>query len=60
VRHLLVTVQDITARMELEAKLMDERQRSQKEFSMLLRAFDADPAMLRQFVARPKAPAGSQ
>lgn len=52
VRHLLVTVQDITARMELEAKLMDERQRSQKEFSMLLRAFDADPAMLRQFVAR--------
>lgn len=52
VRHLLVTVQDITTRMELEAKLMDERQRSQKEFSMLLRAFDADPAMLRQFVAR--------
>jgi two-component system chemotaxis sensor kinase CheA len=52
VRHLLVTVQDITARMELETKLMDERQRSQKEFSMLLRAFDADPAMLRQFVAR--------
>jgi two-component system chemotaxis sensor kinase CheA len=51
VRHLLVTVQDITARMELETKLMDERQRSQKEFSMLLRAFDADPAMLRQFVA---------
>jgi two-component system chemotaxis sensor kinase CheA len=36
VRHLLVTVQDITARMELEAKLMDERQRSQKEFAMLL------------------------
>ncbi len=52
VRHLLVTVQDITTRMELEAKLLDERQRSQKEFSMLLRAFDADPAMLRQFVAR--------
>lgn len=52
VRHLLVTVQDITARMELETKLMDERQRSQKEFSMLLKAFDADPAMLRQFVAR--------
>ena len=55
VRHLLVTVQDITARMELETKLMDERQRSQKEFSMLLRAFDADPAMLRQFVARAEA-----
>ncbi|MBX3653428.1 MAG: type IV pili methyl-accepting chemotaxis transducer N-terminal domain-containing protein [Ramlibacter sp.] len=52
VRHLLVTVQDITARMELEARLLDERQRSQKEFAMLLKAFDADPAMLRQFVAR--------
>lgn len=52
VRHLLVTVQDITARMELEHKLLDERQRSQKEFAMLLKAFDADPAMLRQFVSR--------
>jgi two-component system chemotaxis sensor kinase CheA len=52
VRHLLVTVQDITARMELEAKLHGERQRSQKEFAMLLRAIDADPAMLRQFVTR--------
>ncbi len=51
VRHLLVTVQDITARMELEARLTGERQRSQKEFAMLLKAFDADPAMLRQFVA---------
>ena len=40
------------ARMELEAKLMGERQRSQKEFAMLLKAFDADPAMLRQFVQR--------
>lgn len=52
VRHLLVTVQDISTRMELERKLQTERQRSQKEFAMLLRAVDADPAMLRQFVAR--------
>jgi signal transduction histidine kinase len=52
VRHLLVTVQDISARIELEAKLHTERQRSQKEFSMLLRAIDADPALLRQFVTR--------
>lgn len=52
VRHLLVTVQDISARIELERKLQDERTRSQKEFAMLLRAFDADPALLRQFVAR--------
>lgn len=52
VRHLLVTVQDISARVELERKLQAERQRSQKEFSMLLKAIDADPALLRQFVAR--------
>lgn len=52
VQHLLVTVQDITARIELEHKLQSERQRSQKEFAMLLRAVDADPALLRQFVAR--------
>jgi two-component system chemotaxis sensor kinase CheA len=52
VNHLLVTIQDTTARMELERKLQDERQRSQKDFSMLLKAFDADPAMLRQFVQR--------
>ncbi|MBA2963622.1 MULTISPECIES: ATP-binding protein [Ramlibacter] len=50
VRHLLVTVQDITARIELERKLGEERQRSQKEFGMLLKAIDADPALLRQFV----------
>jgi two-component system chemotaxis sensor kinase CheA len=52
VRHLLVTVQDISARVELERKLQTERQRSQKEFSMLLKAIDADPALLRRFVAR--------
>jgi len=52
VRHLLVTVQDISARIELERKLQSERQRSQKEFAMLLKAIDADPAVLRQFVAR--------
>ena len=61
VRHLLVTVQDISARIELEAKLQSERQRSQKEFAMLLKAIDADPALLRQFVdARRNQPAGSQ
>ncbi|AMO21964.1 hypothetical protein GCM10027034_22340 [Ramlibacter solisilvae] len=52
VRHLLVTVQDISARIELEHKLQAERQRSQKEFAMLLKAIDADPATLRQFVSR--------
>lgn len=52
VRHLLVTVQDISDRVALEHTLKAERLRSQKEFAMLLAAFDADPAMLRQFVAR--------
>jgi HPt (histidine-containing phosphotransfer) domain-containing protein len=52
VRHLLVTVQDISARIELQHKLAAERQRSQQEFEMLLKAIDADPALLRQFVAR--------
>ncbi|MES2947245.1 MAG: ATP-binding protein [Pseudomonadota bacterium] len=52
VRHLLVTVQDISERVALEHSLKAERLRSQKEFAMLLAAFDADPAMLRQFVTR--------
>lgn len=52
VRHLLVTVQDISERIALEEKLKTERLRSQKEFAMLLTAFDTDPAMLRQFVTR--------
>ncbi|HSV81217.1 MAG TPA: ATP-binding protein [Ramlibacter sp.] len=55
VRHLLVTVQDISARIELERKLATERVRSQKEFEMLLKAIDADPALLRRFVARAEA-----
>lgn len=52
VRHLLVTVQDVSDRKALEDQLKVERQQSQKEFGMLLKAFDTDPAMLRQFVAR--------
>jgi len=52
VQHLLVTVQDVSARIELEHKLQSERLRSQKEFEMLLKAVNTDPALLRQFVAR--------
>jgi two-component system chemotaxis sensor kinase CheA len=52
VRHLLVTVQDISQRVALEHKLKVERQRSQQEFAMLLKAFDTDPTTLRQFIAR--------
>jgi len=52
VRHLLVTVQDISQKVELEERLKVERQRSQKEFSMLLKAFETDPATMRSFVER--------
>jgi two-component system chemotaxis sensor kinase CheA len=55
VRHLLVTVQDISQKVELEARLHGERQRSQKEFSMLLKAFETEPAMMRSFVDRSEA-----
>ena len=55
VRHLLVTVQDISQKVELEARLQGERQRSQKEFSMLLKAFETEPAMMRSFVDRSEA-----
>ncbi len=55
VRHLLVTVQDITQKVELQAKLSGERQRSQKELSMMLKAFETDPAMMRGFVERAEA-----
>lgn len=55
VRHLLVTVQDISQKVELELRLQSERQRSQKEFSMLLRAFENDPVLIRDFVDRSQA-----
>ena len=52
VRHLLVTVQDISQKVELEERLQNERKRSHKEFSMLLTAFETDPATMRGFVER--------
>ena len=55
VRHLLVTVQDISQKVDLEERLQNERQRSQKEFSMLLKAFETDPATMRSFVERSEA-----
>jgi len=55
VRHLLVTVQDITQKVELQARLAGERQRSQKELSMMLKAFETEPAMMRAFVERAEA-----
>jgi two-component system, chemotaxis family, sensor kinase CheA len=55
VRHLLVTVQDISPRMELEKKIKAERSRAEKEFSMLLRAVETEPTTLRMFVDRSEA-----
>jgi len=52
VRHLLVTVQDVSERVTLEQQLQGERQRAQREFDLLLRAFEAEPAALRRFVER--------
>jgi HPt (histidine-containing phosphotransfer) domain-containing protein len=55
VRHLLVTVQDITAVVELQRKLASQHQHAQQEFEMLLGATQADPGALRQFVTRAEA-----
>ncbi|GAB4555723.1 MAG: hypothetical protein Tsb007_13060 [Rhizobacter sp.] len=55
VKHLLVTVQDVTTRIELEKKLEGEQRRAQREFDLLVRAFEADPASLRSFVDRAEA-----
>ena len=52
VKHLLVTMQDVTTRIELEKKLEGEQRRAQREFDLLVRAFEADPASLRSFVDR--------
>jgi len=52
VRHLLVTMQDITPRMVLEKQLDAERSRARKEFSSLVEALKADSGTLRQFVER--------
>jgi two-component system chemotaxis sensor kinase CheA len=50
VRHLLVTVQDVTTRVELERRLQGEQQRAQREFDLLMRAFETEPVALRRFV----------
>ncbi|WP_168734352.1 type IV pili methyl-accepting chemotaxis transducer N-terminal domain-containing protein [Pseudothauera nasutitermitis] len=52
VRHLLVTMQDITARVALEQQIDAERGRARQEFSSLVQALGADTGALRHFVAR--------
>ncbi len=55
VKHLLVTVQDVTPRVELEKRLAGEQRRAQREFDLLVQAFEADPTALRSFVDRAEA-----
>lgn len=55
VKHLLVTVQDVSTRIELEKRLEGEQRRAQREFDLLMSAFEADPAALRSFVDRAEA-----
>lgn len=52
VTHLLVTVQDITQRKELEAALQEHKQGAQKEISMMLKALETDAGQLAEFSAR--------
>jgi two-component system, chemotaxis family, sensor kinase CheA len=55
VRHLLVTVQDVTERVHLSQRLETDRARARSEFAMLMAAVSADPTTLRQFVNRAEA-----
>lgn len=55
VRHLLVTVQDVSTRVELEQRLEGEQRRAQREFELLMRALETDPAALRRFIERAEA-----
>jgi len=55
VRHLLVTVQDVTERVHLSQRLETDRARARSEFAMLMAAVSTDPTTLRQFVNRAEA-----
>jgi two-component system, chemotaxis family, sensor kinase CheA len=52
VTHLLVTVQDITQRKELEAALQEQKQGAQKEIGMILKALETDSGQLAEFSQR--------
>ena len=52
VRHLLVTMQDITPRIALEQQLEAERSRARQEFTALVQALQTDAGTLRSFVER--------
>lgn len=50
IKHLLVTVQDITQRVQLQEQLKVERKSSQREFSTFIKAMDADPNEFMAFI----------
>ncbi len=52
VRHLLVTVQDISQRVALEHQIEQERGRSRKEFTTLVQALKTNASVLRAFIER--------
>ena len=55
VKHLLVTVQDVTARVDLEDRLQGEQRRAQREFELLMRALETEPVALRRFIEKTEA-----
>lgn len=52
VTHLLVTVQDVTKRVELEGQLAAAKSQARIELDVLLHLLEAEPAALRSFLER--------
>ncbi|TAK90007.1 MAG: chemotaxis protein CheA [Burkholderiaceae bacterium] len=50
VRHLLVTVSDVTAQVELESKLAQARQKARTEVAVMLDVLKVSPEVLRRFL----------
>jgi len=50
ISHLLVTVSDVTAQVELERALADSRKRSQVEVEAMFNLLHVEPAALRHFL----------
>lgn len=52
VTHLLVTVQDVTKRVELEGQLSAAKSQARVELDVLLHLLEAEPTALRSFLER--------
>lgn len=50
--HLLVTVRDITAQVELARQLEQSRRQAEEQMSLLLGILHVEPAQLREFIDR--------